>query len=64
LDWACKWQSDINRKVKAYNSKTLANRQIGKAPTSPMGGAFAATRGQLSFLNKTMKATSNTTVFA
>ena len=34
-DWACKWQCDIDRKAKACNSKTLANRQIGKAPTSP-----------------------------
>ena len=58
-DWAYKWQCDIDRKAKAYVSKTLTNRQIGKAPTSPLGGAFVATRGRLSFINKSMKATSN-----
>ena len=47
----------MNCKVKAYESKSLANRQIGKAPTSPIGGAFVATRGRLSFINKSMKAT-------
>ena len=46
----------MDRKDKVYNNKTLANRQIGKAPTSPMGGAFVATRGRLSFMNKSMKA--------
>ena len=46
----------MNCKVKASNSKTLANRQIGKAPTSRLGGAFVATRGRLSFKNKSMKA--------
>jgi len=55
-DWAHKWQCDIDRKAKAYNSKTSANRQIGKAPTSPLGGAFVATRGRLCVENKPPRA--------
>ena len=34
-DWAHKWKCNISRKAKAYDSKTLANRQIGMAPSSP-----------------------------